>query len=212
MDGKRFLAMRSAQAVRARVAAADDDDALTGSEDRTLDRNSVALATSILLRQEIHGEVDSLELAAGNFQIARPFCPAGEQQRIELTAKIVNSHILSNVGVSDKPHPLGLHLTHTPVDEVLLHLEVGYSVTQQAADAIVLLEQAHIVTGPCELLRGGHTGWTGADHRDPPPGSEPRRLRKNPALVESSVDDGLFNLLDGDRRLVDPEDAGSLAG
>ena len=35
----------------------------------------------------------------------------------------------------------GFHLPHAAVDEVLLHLEVGDAVAQQAADAVALLEQ-----------------------------------------------------------------------
>jgi hypothetical protein len=52
-----------------------------------------------------------------------------------------------------KRHAFGLHLLDAAVDVVLLHLEVGDAVAQQAADAVVLLEQRHVVAGARELLR-----------------------------------------------------------
>ena len=39
-----------------------------------------------------------------------------------------------------------------------------------------------------------------------------RRLGMNPAFVEAALDDGLLDLLDGDRRLVDAEHARRFAG
>ena len=64
------LAMAGAEAVCAGVAAADDDDALACGEDgrascgEEFDR--VAFVAAILLGQELHGEVNALELAAGD--------------------------------------------------------------------------------------------------------------------------------------------------
>jgi hypothetical protein len=60
------LADRRANAVRAGVAAADDNDFFAGREDRlTADLRLVAYAT-ILLRQEIHRVMNAGKLAAGN--------------------------------------------------------------------------------------------------------------------------------------------------
>ena len=39
------------------------------------------------------------------------------------------------------------------LDDVFLQLELGYAITQQAADAIGLLEQGHVVARARELLR-----------------------------------------------------------
>src|SRR4051794_34963831 len=44
MYRQRFLAMRRAQAIRARIAAADDDHALAGGEDRAFIGHDVAFA------------------------------------------------------------------------------------------------------------------------------------------------------------------------
>ncbi len=64
-------------------------------------------------------------------------------------------------------HALGRHLVHAAVDQVLFHLEVGDAVAQQAADAVLLLEQRHVMAGARELLGAGHAGRAGARPRRP---------------------------------------------
>ena len=83
------LAMAGAEAVRAGVAAADDDDALAGGEDGASGFHGgeellfrVAFVAAILLGQKLHGEVNALELAAGDGQIARLLGAAAEQDGV----------------------------------------------------------------------------------------------------------------------------------
>ena len=59
---------------------------------------------------------------------------------------------------------LGLHLLHAPVDVVLLHLEVGDAVAQQAAGLRLALEDMHVVPDAGELL-GGRRGRPGRSRR-----------------------------------------------
>ena len=51
-----------------------------------------------------------------------------------------------------------LHLRDALCDVMLLHLEVGNAVGEQAAGARELLEQVHVVAGARELLRASHAG------------------------------------------------------
>src|SRR6187401_989001 len=76
-DRSRFMAVRRAEAVRAGVAASDDDDVFAGGEDIFAWIQGVARASLVLLRQELHGEVDSSELATRHRNIARLFGSAG---------------------------------------------------------------------------------------------------------------------------------------
>ena len=69
MHGDRLLAVSGSQAIRAGVAAADDHYAL--SRRQNLARNDVTLAHAILLRQVIHREMNALEIASGDGEIAR---------------------------------------------------------------------------------------------------------------------------------------------
>ena len=115
--------MAGAQAIRARVAAADDHHALAGGENLTrIER--VAFATLVLLRQKLHREMDALQLAAGNVQIARLLRAAGQQDGVELAAQIFHRNICADVRVGDELHAFGLHLLQAAVDQVLLHLEI----------------------------------------------------------------------------------------
>ena len=121
--------------------------------------------------------------------------------------------IRAHVRVGLELHAFGAHLLQAAVDEVLLHLEIGDAVAQQAADAVGLLEHRHRVAGARQLLRGGQAGRARSRRR-------PRACRCAPRggsgviqpSVEGAVDDGLFDLLDGDRRLVDAQHAGGFAG
>ena len=116
----------------------------------------VAGAALVLLRQEVHGEMDAGELAARHRQVARPLGAAGQHHRVVVVAA---AHRPSTVTPTSTPgaelDALGLHLLDAAVDQVLFHLEVGDAVAQQAADAVALLEQRHGVAGAGELLGAG---------------------------------------------------------
>ena len=79
------MAQRRAHAVGAGVAAADDDHVLvlrrrcTGRPARLLSSRLLVLRV-----QELHGEVDALELAAGDGQVARLGRAAAEHDGVEL--------------------------------------------------------------------------------------------------------------------------------
>ena len=67
----RALPERSADAVRAGVAAADHDHMLAAGENLGGVAERLAADAAVLLRQEIHREVDAGEVAAGDRQVAR---------------------------------------------------------------------------------------------------------------------------------------------
>src|SRR5215468_2195570 len=75
----RTLPERGANAVRTGVAAADHHDALALCRDRLRIPKGLAGDAAVLLRQESHGLLDALQLAAGNGQLARLFSTAAEE-------------------------------------------------------------------------------------------------------------------------------------
>ena len=81
---------------------------------------------------------------------------------------------------------------------VLLQLEVGDAVAQQAADAVVFLVDRDRVAGAAQLLRGGETCRSAADDGDALAGVVLGRLGVNPALVPGALDDAALDQLDGD--------------
>ena len=76
--------MNGAQAIGAGVAAADDDDVLVAGRDELAVVDRVAGHAPVLHGQELHGEVDALELAAFDRQVARLGRAAAQADRVEL--------------------------------------------------------------------------------------------------------------------------------
>src|SRR5262245_27273590 len=94
---------------------------------------------------------------------------------------------------------------------MFLHLEIGNAVAQQSSDAVGFFKYRNRMTCARKLLRGGESGWTRPDYGDALAGLRGRRFRTDPAFYKSSVDDRALDCLDGNRLLVDPQDACSLA-
>src|SRR5207253_408335 len=108
-------------------------------------------------------------------------------------------------------HTFGFHLPHAPVDQALFHFEIRNAVTQQATDAIVLLEQSDAVTSARQLLRTGKTRGARSDHRHPLAGLYRREIGVDPALFPAPVHDLAFNRLDRDRVVLDVQGTRRLA-
>jgi len=125
---------------------------LAGSQNLIADQ--VPLVDFVLLRQEFHGEVNALEFAAGNRQVAGGRGAAGEQQRVIIAAQLFDRDIDADVGIGAELDPLGPHLVDAPPDARLFELEVGNAIHQQSARAVGSLEDRDAVPGAVELLRG----------------------------------------------------------
>src|SRR5690606_11699514 len=94
----------------------------------------------------------------------------------------------------------------------LVELHVGDAIHEQAAGAVFALEDRDPVTGAIELGGGAEAGGAGTDNGNLPARAALRRLGDNPAFLPPAVDDGDLEILDRDRRRVDAEDTGTLAG
>ena len=211
MNRLRALAVHGAETVGAGVAAADDDDVLALRRDELLVGDRIALAAPVLECQVLHGKVNAPELAAGHRQIARPARAAGQDDRVEVPAQVPDGHVDADVRVGPEDDAILLHHSKPPVDEPLLHLELGNAVAQQAADPVVALEHGHRVAGAVQLLGGGETRRPRAHHRDALARAGRGRLGTDPAFVERALDDRQLDALDRHRVVVDPEHARPLA-
>ena len=201
--------MRGADAVGTGVAAADDDDVLVLRRDLVGDL--VAGAHVVGLGEVLHGEVHAREVAAGDRQLARDHGTGGDDHGVVATSQFVPGDVDADVHSGAEAGALRRHLLEALVDVPLLHLEVGDAVAQQAADAVVALEDGDGVSGARQLLGRGEAGGAGADDGDGLAGEASGRVRLHPSAGEGLVDDRHLDLLDGDSRLVDAEDAGGLA-
>ena len=151
----RALTDRRADAVRAGVAAADDDDVLAVGEDRRGLVRRLAADAAVLLRQEFHREMNAVEFAAGDRQVARLFGAAGQHHRVVILDDVFDRRVDADMRVVMERHAFRLHLRDAAVDVNLFHLEVGNAVAQQAAGLGEFLVDMHVVAGARELLRGG---------------------------------------------------------
>ena len=119
--------MAGAQAVCARISASDDKHALAFGVIEVR-RQPVAFATVILLRQELHREVNAFKLTSGDIEIARVFGATSQQNRIVVACERFHRHIAANMGIGKKRHAFSAHLIHAAIDYVLLKLEVRNAV------------------------------------------------------------------------------------
>ena len=114
-DRAGLLAVAGAQAVGGGVAAADDDHVLAGGQDRVAVERG-AEAAAVLLGQERHRQLDPLQAAAGDVQVARPGGADREQHRVVPRADIGRVDRPADLGVAEEPHPLGLELLDAALD------------------------------------------------------------------------------------------------
>ncbi len=201
--------MARSQAVRARVAAAENYHALPRRDRPRF--HPIARNTPVLLRQKIHREMDAVEFAAGNPQIPRLLRARREQDCIELAPQLIRRDRAPDMCIRLEHHALRAHLIQPPVDQRFLHFEIRDPVAQQSPDPIAFLEHRYRVSRPGKLLRRRQTRWTRSDHRDRSPRSIRSRLRFNPSLVERVMDNRPLNALDRYRPRVNPQNAGRLA-
>ena len=208
-DGGRALTVGGAHAVRARVAAADDDDVLALGGDRG--RHVVALLHLVGERQVLHREVDAVQLAPGGRQVTGDGRAGRDDHGVVPLAQVRRLEVAADLDARTEAGALRAHLLDTPVDVPLLHLELGDAVAEEAADAVRALVDRDRVARPRELLRGGQARRARADDRDRLAGETLGDLRGDVPGVPRLVDDRDLDVLDGHGGLVDAEDARRLA-
>ena len=208
-DAGRALAVGGAEAVRARVAAADDDDVFALGRDRRA--LQVAFLHAVGRYEVVHGEVDAGQVATLDRQVAAERGTAGQEHRVVRRAELLDGDVDADVDPGREGRALGPHLVQAPLEDALFHLELRDAVAQQPADPVGPLQHRHVVAGSGELLRGGEPRRAGTHDGDPAAGPLARRLWGDPTLLPGTVDDLDLHLLDGDRVSVDAQHASRLA-
>src|SRR5580700_5143495 len=171
----------------------------------------VAGIALVLLRQKIHRKMDTVEVAAGHFEVAWQFRPTGQCQRVEFREQPVDADIDPDLHRGTELDPLRRHLLDPAIDQVLLHLEIGDAVAQQPADAVGLLEQGHRMAGARQLLGASHAGRSRADYGNALASLPRRDLGHDPAFFPAAVDDRALDCFYRDRVVVDVQRAGGFA-
>ena len=205
------LAMHRAEAVGAGVAAADDHDMLAGRGDEVVIRNHVAFAAAVLERQELHREMDALQIASRNRQVTCHRDTARQHHGVELRAQTVGADGPSGILAGAEHDALLLHDAEPAIEHGLLHLELGDAVAQQPADAIGPLEDRDEVSRLVQLIGRRQPRGSRSDDRHRLAGAQRRRGRGDPSFLDRALDDRQLDRLDRDRVVVDAQHARSLA-
>lgn len=209
-DFHRTLTESRTDAVRRRIAAADNDDVLAAGEDRIgrpADAVDVSRPTRRFCCEVRHGVVNAVEISAADTGRARGFRTAAIKHGIVVGQKRLDRHIHADIDAAMEGNAFALDLLDTAIDEVLLHLEVRNTVTQQPAGLRFTLVDMHFMTRAAKLLCGGHARGAGTDDGNFFPGVDCRRLRHDKAQLIGLVGDGLLDGLDRDRCILEVQRA-----
>ena len=133
------MAGAGAHAIRAGVATADDHHVFAFGTQLLFEL--VARVDLVLLGQELHGEMDTGQIAAGRGQVARLLSAAGQQHRVKILLQLCWADgFLGPIGdlgafgqfthhhTGSEGHAFGLELLGAAVDVCFLHLEVGNAI------------------------------------------------------------------------------------
>ncbi|MNC21323.1 hypothetical protein D3C75_692980 [compost metagenome] len=190
---------RGSDTVGTGVAAADDDNVLACCGDiSAVGMVGIQQALGVLV-QELHRQVDALQLAAFSGKVAAFGGAAAKHNSVKLSLQLFRRIILANFCVGDEGDAFLLQQLHTAFHNGFLQLHVGDAVHQKPAGTVGAFEYGNGV--PCFIQLGGssQTGRTGADNGYLLAGALNRRLGFDPALFEALIHDRPLDILDGDR-------------
>ena len=111
-------------------------------------------------------------------QIARLAGAGGEENRVVLGLEPRDWHIAADIHSSPEHDPFLGHDGKAAVEHPLLHLELGDSVSQQAANTVGPLEHGDQVPCAVQLVRRGEPCGARAHHSHLLPGSRSRLTRR----------------------------------
>jgi hypothetical protein len=212
-DGLGAVTNRGTNAVVTSVATTNDDDVLVlGGDVGVVGKLGVEEGLGILV-QELHGIVDTVQVAVGDRQVTSDGSTSGEDDSVELAAERVKSlrALLADSDTSLECDTLSGEEVNTALDDLLVELHVGDTIHEQTTAAVGALVDSDGVTSLVELIGASKTSRTGTNDGNGLARAVLRRRRHHPAHLETAVDDSTFNRLDADRILIDAENAGTLA-
>ena len=208
-DALASMAHRRSDAVITGITTTDYNDVLILRVDEfAIGQLRIEQALGIPM-QEFHRHVDSLELPTWNWQVTWLCGPGGQDNRIELFSQVHRTDVATDFSVGPELDTFRGEQVHPALDDVLFQLHVRNAVHQQSADPVCSFEDSDFMSDAVQLSRSSQTSRATSDNGDSLARSFGRRIRLDPALVESVVDDRAFDVLDRDRGIGDPENARS---
>ena len=201
------MAQRRCDAVSTGITATNDDDVFAfGTDVVAIFQFGVQQAFGVRC-QKFHGKMHADTLATGNWQVTRSGRTGCQAQSVYPGEQLVSGDAIStlaaNINASDKFDTFFFKDFDAAVNHILLQFHVGNAIHQQPANAVSTLINGDVMPRLIELRSGGQAGRTGADYCHFFTGAEFRRIGAYPAMLKPFVDNGVFNILDGDGRFVD---------
>ena len=151
--------MSRSDAVAARIATTDDKNVLALAVDELVLAELHACEDAVLLREQFEGEVNTLELASWNLEVACSRRTSGNHIGIEAFGQLVDVDVL----IVFELDAFFLEKMQTAVDDALVELEVWNAVTQQATGVLACLEDSHLVAFMVELVGSDKSGRSCTD-------------------------------------------------
>jgi hypothetical protein len=136
MNGKSSLAEGGAKTICSSISSSKNYYPPAGSQDLLAGIDAISCASTILLTQEIHSEMNSLELPATRFQIPGLLGATRKKQGVEFPAQTGDRDVGSDMGLRLKFNPFLFHLIQSAIKQALFQFEIGDSVTQKTADPV----------------------------------------------------------------------------
>ena len=166
------------------------------------------------LEQKLHGEENALELAdPRNGQIAGLGGPAGQKESLVLIDQLLDFHIDAHMDGRSQTQSLPLVTNSRGDPPSLFPASWGGSRTSKDPRYDHHARKRLPCDPPCS------TGLQPPIRPAPNPtmatlltGALTGRLRRDPTFREAAIDNGVFDVLDGDGRINDFQDTGALAG
>jgi hypothetical protein len=165
----------------------------------------------VLLFQEIHGEMDTDEMAAGDGQIAGCGGPACQHDGMEFPEEVACADARADFRVAFEYDAGFFHQFYPPGHYPFFQFEIGNPIAEQTTGLIISFEDGDGVTGGIELIGGGQSGGAGADDGHFLAGTHGWVIGLDESFIESDLDDMFFYFFDGYGWLVDAQYATALA-
>jgi hypothetical protein len=165
----------------------------------------------VLLFQEIHGEVDAVEMAARDRQVAGSGGPACQYDGVEFPEEVTCADVSADFGVAFEYDAGFFHQFYPPCHYPFFQLEIGNPIAEQTTGFIISFEDGDGVTGGVELIGGGESGGAGADDGHFFAGTHGRMIGLNESFIEGNLNNMFLYFFDGYGWLVDTQYTTALA-
>ncbi len=121
-------------------------------------------ADPVGLREVLHRLMDTAQIPPTEPKITRDCGTECQHDGVIAIAQLIAGDVDPDVDAGAEDGALAAHLIQTAIEVLLLHLELGNAVSEQAAEFVFALVDRDGVPGPGQLLRHGQSGRTRTDH------------------------------------------------